>query len=99
VGQVVPFTPASGLLEWVENTMPLSEYLIGADRTSGAHQRYARPDDYTFAECHHLMHKPPGGDLRAAWDDVWPPQPFQTSTPPTPNPQPSAPWACYQTLL
>eukprot|EP00884_Botryococcus_braunii_P019002 jgi/Botrbrau1/5786/Bobra.0155s0009.1 len=68
--KVVPFTPASGLLEWVENTMPLSEYLIGRDRMSGAHLRYARPDDYSFADCHHLMHKPPEGDLRAAWDDV-----------------------------
>ncbi len=69
---MVPFTPAAGLLEWVEDTVPLSEYLIGKDRQSGAHARYARPDDYTFAECHHVMHRPPRGDLRAAWDDVCP---------------------------
>lgn len=77
--QVVPFTPAAGLLEWVEDTVPLSEYLIGKDRQTGAHARYARPDDYSFAECHQEMFKPPRGDKRAAWDDVSP------SSPPLPS--------------
>lgn len=29
VGQVVPFTPSAGVLEWVNGTFPLGEYLIG----------------------------------------------------------------------
>ncbi len=39
---MVPFTPASGLLEWCEDTEPLGAYLLGADRTrsGGAHERY-----------------------------------------------------------
>ena len=43
--QVVPFTPASGLLEWCEDTEPLGVYLLGADRTraGGAHERYRAP--------------------------------------------------------
>lgn len=27
--QVVPFTPSAGVLEWVNGTIPLGEYLIG----------------------------------------------------------------------
>lgn len=27
--QVVPFTPSAGVLEWVNGTFPLGEYLIG----------------------------------------------------------------------
>lgn len=27
--QVVPFTPSAGVLEWVNGTVPLGEYLIG----------------------------------------------------------------------
>lgn len=29
VEQVVPFTPSAGVLEWVDGTVPLLEYLIG----------------------------------------------------------------------
>lgn len=27
--QVVPFTPSAGVLEWVDRTIPLGEYLLG----------------------------------------------------------------------
>lgn len=27
--KVIPLTPAAGLLEWVENTIPIGEYLVG----------------------------------------------------------------------
>ena len=30
--QVVPFSPSAGLLEWVEDTLPLTEYLIGPNK-------------------------------------------------------------------
>lgn len=52
--QVVPFSPASGLLEWVEDTMPLADYLIGKNRTGGAHQRYQRPGDLNFYQARSL---------------------------------------------
>lgn len=37
--KAVPFSPSSGLLQWVDDCIPLSEYLLGADRNSGAHGR------------------------------------------------------------
>jgi ataxia telangiectasia mutated family protein len=37
--RAVPFSPSSGLLQWVDDCVPLSEYLLGADRNSGAHGR------------------------------------------------------------
>ncbi len=49
--QVVPFTPSAGLLAWVEQTVPLNNYLVGEDRTSGAHVRYARKRDWSFVQC------------------------------------------------
>ncbi len=36
----MPFSPCAGLLEWVNNTVCLTEYLIGHDRSGGAHARY-----------------------------------------------------------
>jgi hypothetical protein len=74
---VVPFSPAAGLLEWVEETIPLSEYLNGADRASGAHARYARPGDFTFLAAFEHIHKatkadPGRASLRRAYDEVCP---------------------------
>lgn len=51
--RVIPLTPAAGLLEWVENTAPLFEYLVGPVRKFssgvkepfGAHSRYYPTDD------------------------------------------------------
>ena len=37
--RAVPFSPSSGLLQWVDDCIPLSEYLLGSDRNSGAHGR------------------------------------------------------------
>mmetsp|Transcript_36512 Transcript_36512/g.59168 ORF Transcript_36512/g.59168 Transcript_36512/m.59168 type:complete len:741 (+) Transcript_36512:200-2422(+) len=39
---VVPFTPCVGLVEWVENTTSIGDYLTKPQ--TGAHIRYARPD-------------------------------------------------------
>lgn len=51
--QVVPFSPSAGLLEWVEHTLPLSDYLLGPTRTGGAHARYKRPGDLNWVGCYH----------------------------------------------
>ncbi|PRP78734.1 putative ataxia telangiectasia mutated [Planoprotostelium fungivorum] len=51
--KVIPLTPAAGLLEWVENTTPIGEYLIGGDR-EGAHSRY-RPGDIASNECRKVL--------------------------------------------
>ncbi|KAK2663729.1 hypothetical protein Ddye_002303 [Dipteronia dyeriana] len=42
--KVVPFTPSAGVLEWVDGTLPLGEYLIGSMRNGGAHSRYGIGD-------------------------------------------------------
>ena len=50
--QVVPFSPSSGLLEWVENTMPMADFLLGPSRTGGAHLRYKRAGDLDWYRCY-----------------------------------------------
>jgi hypothetical protein len=56
--QVVPFSPSSGLLEWVEQTLPMADYLVGPTRTAGAHMRYRRPGDYTWLDCYQKVGLP-----------------------------------------
>ncbi|KAE9467383.1 hypothetical protein C3L33_00698, partial [Rhododendron williamsianum] len=53
---VVPFTPSAGVLEWVNGTLPLGEYLIGSTRNGGAHGRYGK-GDWTFPKCREHMTK------------------------------------------
>ena len=49
---VIPLSPASGVLEWVPNTQPVGEYLItGPD---AAHVRY-RPQDWLSSKCRTAM--------------------------------------------
>ncbi|KAL6583807.1 hypothetical protein OROMI_003096 [Orobanche minor] len=52
--KVVPFTPSAGVLEWVNGTLPLGEYLIGSSRNGGAHGCYGI-GDWTFVECRQHM--------------------------------------------
>ena len=43
--KVIPLTPCAGILEWVQNTTPLGEYLVGGSfPLESAHRRY-RPQD------------------------------------------------------
>jgi hypothetical protein len=46
--KIVPTTPQTGVLEWVDNTIPFGQYLC--DKESGAHKRY-RPNDWTHSNC------------------------------------------------
>lgn len=54
--KIIPLTPNSGLLQWVSDTIPLSEYLVGTHKnhTVGAHFRY-RPDDWLSIDCRKKM--------------------------------------------
>jgi phosphatidylinositol kinase/protein kinase (PI-3 family) len=55
--QVVPLTPAAGLIEWVEGSETFGHYLFGnmsSDPESyaeSAHGRHSRPGDWSFLEC------------------------------------------------
>lgn len=44
----------SGILEWVENSMPIGEYLVGNGK-AGAHALYAKPSDYTSTVCRNKL--------------------------------------------
>ncbi|KAL3152004.1 hypothetical protein ABBQ32_001124 [Trebouxia sp. C0010 RCD-2024] len=68
--KVVPFSPASGLLEWVEDTVPVHDYLTGKDKHSGAHKRYKKRGDMAFAQCFQAMHKAKRNQLRHTFDHV-----------------------------
>ncbi|KAK1280444.1 Serine/threonine-protein kinase ATM [Acorus gramineus] len=52
--KVVPFTPSAGVLEWVDRTVPLGEYLLGSTRNGGAHGRYGI-GDWPFLRCREYM--------------------------------------------
>ncbi|ODN04229.1 Serine-protein kinase ATM [Orchesella cincta] len=54
--KVIPLSQRTGLIEWVENTQTLGDYLVGptTEPESGAHPRY-RPNDYKPIQCRHLL--------------------------------------------
>ena len=52
--QVVPFTPSAGVIEWVDGTVPLGDYLLGSTRNGGAHARYGA-DDWSFLKCREVL--------------------------------------------
>ncbi|KAI3914770.1 hypothetical protein MKW98_002006 [Papaver atlanticum] len=54
--KVVPFTPSAGVLEWVDGTIPLGEYLLGSLKNGGAHVRYG-VGDWSFLRCREYMAK------------------------------------------
>ncbi|PSC71129.1 serine threonine-kinase ATM isoform X1 [Micractinium conductrix] len=73
--KVVPFSPSSGLLEWVEHTLPMADYLLGPNRAAGAHARYRRRGAYTWTQCYSelvktLQSQPKPEQLRAAFEEV-----------------------------
>ncbi|KAM2033380.1 hypothetical protein ACFX1T_015278 [Malus domestica] len=50
--KVVPFTPSAGVLEWVNGSLPLGEYLIGSTRNGRG--RYG-VGDWSFLKCREHM--------------------------------------------
>jgi hypothetical protein len=66
--QVVPFSPSSGLLEWVENTMPMADYLLGPSRTGGAHLRYKRAGDLDWYRCYEKVGRQGRGGQGMGWE-------------------------------
>ncbi|KAF5476799.1 hypothetical protein F2P56_003496 [Juglans regia] len=72
--KVVPFTPSAGVLEWVDGTLPLGEYLIGrsvnsnSTRNGGAHGRYGI-GDWRSSKCREHMTNEK--DKRKAFQEVY----------------------------
>eukprot|EP00899_Mesostigma_viride_P015595 jgi/Mesvir1/24036/Mv10774-RA.1 len=52
--KVIPFTPTAGMLEWVENTLPIGDYLSNA--RTGAHLRYGG-NDWSHQQCREALSK------------------------------------------
>ena len=48
--KVVPLTQRSGILQWCENTLPLSLILTGEGQNPGLHKKYY-PNDYASYDC------------------------------------------------
>ncbi|KPA74843.1 phosphatidylinositol 3-kinase-like protein [Leptomonas pyrrhocoris] len=66
---VVPLAPTAGVLQWVENTVPLGEYVTGhchgRQEHPGAHERYF-PGEPTTRECRlQLQNAPPRSKAEA----------------------------------
>jgi len=54
--RVLPLTPESGVLEFVENTRNLSGLLVASnDRAMALHERYNGDTDFTSRECRELL--------------------------------------------
>ncbi|XP_057988495.1 serine/threonine-protein kinase ATM isoform X2 [Hevea brasiliensis] len=65
--KVIPFTPSAGVLEWVNGTLPLGEYLIASTRNGGAHGRYGI-GDWSFLKCReHISNEK---DKRKAFQEI-----------------------------
>ena len=55
----------------MEQTLPLSDYLLGTDKHGGAHARFAREQvDWTFFKCYQKMHDAKPGQKLATFDKV-----------------------------
>ena len=51
--KILPLTPQTGVIEWVNNTIPFGSYLVSSSRQvkhAGAHERYY-PNDLTNQQC------------------------------------------------
>jgi len=68
---IVPLSPASGVLEWVDNTLPFGDYLFdsGRGKKVGAHSKYY-PGEWGQAQCRTHYRNAPSGEKRSAYDEV-----------------------------
>lgn len=48
--KIVPLSQRSGILEWCENTLPISNVLCDSGRNPGMHTKYY-PDDWSVTKC------------------------------------------------
>ncbi|XP_017776533.1 PREDICTED: serine-protein kinase ATM [Nicrophorus vespilloides] len=52
--KILPLSQRSGVLEWVEDSMTIGEYLTGTKNRPGAHKMY-NPGDITPESCHNQL--------------------------------------------
>eukprot|EP00210_Caulerpa_lentillifera_P004342 g4141.t1 len=68
--KVLPLSPSVGLIQWVEDTCQISEYLIGLDKKSGVHSRFCKDDELSFQECYERMRESPYWDKAQIFQEV-----------------------------
>jgi ataxia telangiectasia mutated family protein len=71
---IVPLSPGSGVLEWVENTIPFGDYITDtgsrkSSRKIGAHSKYY-PGEWGNSLCSKQLKNSPQGEKRKAFDAV-----------------------------
>jgi len=66
---VIPLSPETGILEWVENSQSLNEYLVGSRITLGAHSRYCE-GEWKHMMCSEKMKKANSTEKRKVFDLV-----------------------------
>ena len=54
---VIPLTPAAGLVEWVKESIPLMTYLVGDPHSSNGAHRRLRQQDWTYQQCLGYLYK------------------------------------------
>lgn len=57
--KVIPTSPQTGVLEWVENTEPFGAILCDSNSRQGLHSRYY-PHDLSHRECREMLHTATG---------------------------------------
>eukprot|EP00879_Flechtneria_rotunda_P006073 GHRR01006386.1.p1 GENE.GHRR01006386.1~~GHRR01006386.1.p1 ORF type:complete len:3169 (+),score=1435.50 GHRR01006386.1:1331-9508(+) len=66
--RVVPCSPIVGLVEWVEGTVPMIEWLAaGSQREGGACARYRKPGSLTWLDCWKKLSSAKAEELREAF--------------------------------
>nr|CCA18851.1 phosphatidylinositol kinase (PIK5) putative [Albugo laibachii Nc14] len=66
--KVVPLSPISGVLEWVDSTLPWGSYLVGrTGKSCSAHERY-HPHEWKHMECRNYLQN--AVDKLAAYQEI-----------------------------
>eukprot|EP00978_Attheya_sp_CCMP212_P021525 scaffold62915_cov55-Attheya_sp.AAC.3 len=73
---IIPLSPASGVLEWVDSTVPFGDYLLDKGRSRdkktgsiGAHSKYY-PGEWGNSLCRMHFRNAPSGAKREAYDQI-----------------------------
>jgi hypothetical protein len=69
----VPITPVSGIIEWVDDTIPFGDYLVdkkvGKEYQIGAHSRYY-PGEWGNSLCRTHLKNSPSNQMRQSYDQI-----------------------------
>jgi ataxia telangiectasia mutated family protein len=68
---VLPLSPSSGVLEWVEGTLPIMDFLTGSYTSGeiGAHSRYY-PNEWSYRLCRSHLESSSADEKRQSFDEV-----------------------------